>query len=244
MTLQWAAFGITALFGLLRLPGAIRGENRGICAALILMSFAMALSIPFFYLSLDSLLGGVNVANLLLRYSLFAVFLLLGAKTGAAFCAQGAQRLIRGPVGLAVLAGSSVLVAVLFFLSDLPESSTALEAYRDQTTVLAYSDAGRLYTAYIAGCLVPSLAAFSMDSQRRGDIRLSAGLIALGMASVVVHTLLSLTVWGLERGLWDILLNYAAVIVVALGLALLWNSQRIAKRHPQPGLLARAYGSR
>lgn len=244
MTLQWAAFGITALFGLLRLPGAIRGENRGICAALILLSCAMALSIPFFYLSVDSLLGSVNVANLLLRYILFTVLLILGLKAAAAFESPRARWLIGGPVGLCVLAAAVVLVAVLFFLSDLPESSTALEAYRGQTTVLAYSDAGRLYTAYIAGCLVPSLTAFSMDSQRRGDIRLSAGLIALGMASVVVHTLLSLTAWGLERGLWDIVLNYAAVIVVALGLALLWNSQRIAKRHPQPGLLARAYGSR
>lgn len=244
MTLQWAAFGITALFGLLRLPGAIRGENRGICAALLLLSLAMALSIPFFYLSLDSFLGGVNVANLVLRYSLFAVLLILGLKTAAAFDSSYARLLIAGPVGRCVLAASVVLVTVFFCLSDLPESSTALKAYWHQETVHAYGDSAGFYPVYIGSCLAPALFACAADSRRSNDIRTSAGLMALGLSALVIHSVLSLGVLRLDLGIWDRLLPYGAVIVVALGLALLWNSQRIAKRHPQPGLLARAYGSR
>ena len=244
MTLQWAAFGISAFFGLLRLPGAIRGENRGICAALILLSCAMALSIPFFYLSVDSLLGGVNVANLLLRYILFTVLLILGLKAASAFESPRARWLIGGPVGVCVLAATVVLVAVLFLLSDLPESSTALKAYWNQETVHAYGDSAGLYQVYVGSCLVPALFSCAVDTRRTNDIRTSAGLMALGLSAVVLHSLLSLRVLALHLGMWDRLLPYSAVILVTLGLALLWNSQRIAKRHPKPGLLARAYGSR
>ncbi|MBP3035796.1 hypothetical protein J2M53_05930 [Arthrobacter sp. zg-ZUI100] len=244
MTLQWVALGVVVFFGLLRLPAAIRGENRVIFTVLLLMSLVMALSIPFFYLPLDSLLGGVNVANLVIRYSLFAIFLILGLKLAAAFDAQRARRAIGGPAGRCVLAGSAVLVAVLFWLSDLPESSTGLAAYWDQDAVHAYGDVAGLYPVYVGGCLIPALVAYTADSRRRNDIRISAGLMSLGFSAVVIHSVLGLTVLGLNVGAWDRVLPYGAVILVTLGLALLWNSQRIAKRHPQPGLLARAYGSR
>lgn len=205
---------------------------------MVLMSAAVALSIPTFYLSLDALLGGVNIANLVIRYSLIAIFLILGLKLAAAFHALRARRLIAGPVGLSVLAAAVVAVAALFILSDLPESSTGLEAYRGQALVLAYSDVGRVYTAFVAACLAPALSAYAANPKRRRDIRLSAGLISLGMAAVVVHSLLSLAVWGLDRGSWDVLLNYTAIIVVTLGLALMWNSRRIARKHPEHGSLA------
>lgn len=244
MTLQWTAFGVTAFFALLRVPGVIRGENRGIFAALVLMALAVALGIPFFYLSLDALLGGVNITNLVIRYSLFAIFLILGLKLAVAFNSPRARWLIGGPVGLSVLAAAVAAAAVLFVISDLPESSTALEAYRGQNTVLAYSDVGRVYTAYVAACLAPALSAYAADSRRRRDIRLSAGLISLGMAAVVIHSLLSVALWGLERGAWDFLLNYGAVIVVALGLTIMWNSRRVAKKNPELGSLATVLGSR
>lgn len=244
MTLQWAALGATLFFALLRVPGAVRGENRGTFAALILMSLAMALSIPFFYLPVDALLGGVNVANLLLRYSLFAVLLILGLKTAAAFQAPLATRLIGGPAGMLVLSAAIVAVAVFYGLSDLPESSTALAAYWDQDTVHAYGDSSRLYQIYVGLCLVPSLFGAAASSRRPAGIRLSAALLALGLSAAVIHSVLSLAVVKPDIGVWDLVLPYSAVIVVSVGLALMWNSHRIAKRHPKPGLLARAYASR
>lgn len=244
MTLQWAALAATFFFALLRVPGAIRGENRGMFYAMILLSAAMALSIPYFYLPVDSLLGGVNVANLLLRYLLFAVLLILGLKAAAAFQAPLAARLIGGPVGLIVLAACSVSVAVLFGLSDLPESSTALAAYWDQDTVHAYGDSSRLYQIYVGACLVPSLFGSVAASRRPAGIRVSAGLLALGLTAAVIHSLLSLAALKPDIGVWDTVLPYSAVIVVSLGLGIMWNSLRIAKRRPKAGLLARAYASR
>ena len=244
MTLQWAALGATLFFALLRVPGAIRGENRGMFYALILLSAAMALSIPSFYLPVDAMLGGINVANLLLRYLLFAVLLILGLKASAAFQAPLAARLIGGPVGVIVLAACAVSVAVLYGLSDLPESSTALAAYWDQDTVHAYGDSSRLYQIYVGACLIPSLFGSAAGSRRPAGIRISAGLLALGLSAAVVHSALSLTAVNPDLGVWDLVLPYSAVIVVSLGLALMWNSHRIARRHPKPGLLARAYASR
>ncbi len=244
MTLQWAALGATLFFALLRVPGAIRGENRGMFSALILLSAAMALSIPFFYLPVDALLGGVNLANLLLRYLLFAVLLILGLKAAAAFQAPLAARLIGGPAGILVLTAATVAVAVFYGLSDLPESSTALADYWDQDTVHAYGDSSRLYQIYVGACLVPSLFGSAAAFRRPAGIRLSAALLALGLSTAVIHSVLSLTVVNPDIGVWDTVLPYSAVIMVSLGLALLWNSHRIAKRHPKPGLLARAYAFR
>ena len=244
MTLQVMAFGATVVFCLQRLPAAIRGENRGMFAALVLMAFGMALSIPFWYLRIDSLLGGINIANLLLRFSVFAAFIILGTKAAAAFNAPRAQRLIAGPVGFFVLGLAAAAVAVFFVLSDLPASSTALRAYEGQGTVAAYGDAARLYQAYVAACLAPALFLCAADSRRRFDIRISAGLMSLGMSTFGVHALLSLAVWDLPRGAWWDRLPYVAVLVISIALALIWNVRRIEKRKPKSNLLARAHGSR
>lgn len=244
MILQWIALAVSAFFALLRLPGAIRGENRGMFFALILLAAVMGLSIPAIYLPVDSLLGGVNVANLVIRYSLFIIVLILGVKGAAAFHAQRAQWLISGPVGLVVAGVASAVVLVLFILSDLPESSTALAAYWDQGTVRAYGDTSRMYQAYVVSCLIPSLVLCAADTSRRPDIRLSAGLLALGLSEVLVHSVLSLAVWNLELVLWDRILPYSAVIIISMGLAIIWNSQRVAKRKTPRGPLAEVYGSR
>lgn len=244
MTLPWTAFGVSAFFALLRLPGAIRGANRAMFLALILLSLAMALSIPFFYLPVDALLGGVNVTDVLLRYSLFAVLFILGMKASVAYGAPLAGRLIGGPAGRFVLSAATVSVAVFYALSDLPESSASLAAYWDQDTVHAYGDSARLYQIYVGACLVPSLFGCTTDSRRRSDIRLSAGLLALGLSATVVQSLLNLAVVDADLGAWDLVLPYWVVIVVSLGLALMWNSRRLEKRQPAVGSLTKVIPAR
>lgn len=244
MTLQWVAFGLSVIFALLRFPAAVRGENRGMFSALVLLALAMALSIGPIYLAVDSVLGGVNVANLVIRYSVFAVLLITGSKLAGAFNAPRAQRLIAGPCGLAVLGLVSAAVAVLFAASDLPESSPALRAYWDQATVSAYGDTSRVYQAYVAACLAPALVLCSADRQRRADIRISAGLMSLGCIAIVVHTVLTASLWDMQLVLWDRILPYSAVIAFSIGLALIWNSKRVSKRVPQSGSLAQVYGVR
>ena len=244
MTLQMAAFGLCLLFALQRLPAAVRGENRGIFYALLLMAAAMGLSIPSLYLSVDAMLGGMNIANVIIRYCVFATLVILGTKIAAAFNAPRAQLLISGTPGLAVLGVAAAAVAALFILSDLPESSPALRAYWDQGTVSAYGEIARVYQAYVAACLTPALFMCAADPRRRADIRISAGLMSLGMCIVVIHTLLSLAVWNLPRGAWDRVLPYTAVIVTAAGLAIIWNSQRRAKKQREAGPLSRVNHTR
>lgn len=244
MTLQWVAFGLSVFFALLRFPAAVRGENRGMFSALVLLAAAMALSIGPIYLAVDSVLGGVNVANLAIRYSVFAVLLIMGSKLAAAFNVPRARRLITGPCGLTVLGLVSVSVAVLFAVSDLPDSSPALRAYWDQATVTAYGDISRLYQAYVAACLAPAVILCSADRRRRASIRISAGLMSLGCIAIVVHSVLTASLWDMQLAFWDRILPYSAVISFSIGLALIWNSKRVANRVPQSGSLAQVYGVR
>ncbi|MCC3268965.1 hypothetical protein MUG94_00620 [Arthrobacter gengyunqii] len=244
MTLQWVVFGVTALFALQRLPSAIRGENRGTFWAFVLIALGMALSIPFFYQTVDALLGGINLANLLLRFVVFAAFLILGVKAAAAFKAHRAGRLIAGPVGFTALGLAVAAVIILFVLSDLPESSAALRAYEDQDTVVAYAHCARLYQTYVAACLAPAMFLYAADSRHRSDVRFSAGLMSLGMSLFIVHALLSLALWDVHPGAWERTLPYAAVLVISIGLALMWNARRLEKKKPKPNPLATVYGLR
>ena len=226
MMLQWVVFGITALFVLRRVPSAIRGENRGMFWALVLIALGMALSIPFFYQGVDSVLGGINLANLVLRFCVLAAFLIFGVKAAAAFKAPRAQRLIAGPVGFTALAVVVATLVVLFVLSDLPESSAALRAYEDQETVVAYAHCARLYQTYVAACLVPALFLSAADSRRRKYVRISAGLMSLGLSIFIIHALLSLAMWDVPGGAWERALPYAAVLSISLALALLWKDRK------------------
>ena len=100
-------------------------------------------------------ISGVNFANVLLRLSLLAEFL-LAAKIAAACHSPTAWAHLRGPVGVAVLAGCSGGILATYFLSDLRGPSPGLSGFFDQAPVVAYMWIGRLYIAYAAPCLVLS----------------------------------------------------------------------------------------
>ena len=237
---QVSAFGLSSLFALLRLPDAIRGRNRSIFACAVLIAVATGLSLPVFYEFLDPLLGGVNVANLILRMALYAVFVILGFKGAAAFNASRARSAVAGPVGAVVL-GATVLLTVYFFtISSLPYTSTGLYAFDDQASVIIYAHLGRLYPAYVAACLsFPALAA-SWNRRYRPAHRIGAGLFGAGLAVVVVFTAMSL-VWDLE--IFMLVLPFSAVILVILGLAVMWVSHLRSEGRPKLNLLSKSYGN-
>ena len=55
---------------------------------------AVALSLESVYELVDGLLGGVNIANLVLRLTLYSAFLLLGVRVATALGSTLARRLI------------------------------------------------------------------------------------------------------------------------------------------------------
>ncbi|RJU02139.1 hypothetical protein D6T65_05915 [Arthrobacter frigidicola] len=223
--IQWAALLLCVLGALLRVPGVRRGRGRMIFAALVLMSIAVALSLPPIYLPVDGVLGGWNAANLVIRLSLYAVVVLLGLRMAAAFDAERVRALIVGPVGISVLLLTVAATLVLFALSDLSESSTGLARYHGQQTVERYADIGRLYPGYVSACLVVPAAAGSLHSGSRPAHRLACFLLAAGFFSVACFAVLELF-QGLDLGVFEVVLPFGAILLVVSGLTLIWFSRR------------------
>jgi hypothetical protein len=234
--IQWAALLLCILGALLRMPGVRQGRGRMIFAALVLMTVAVALSLPPIYLPVDGVLGGWNAANLIIRLSLYAVVVLLGLRMAAAFNAERVRALIVGPVGVSVLLFAVAATVVLFALSDLPESSTGLARYHGQQTVERYADIGRLYPGYVSACLVWPAAAGALRSGSLPAYRLACSLLAAGFFLVVGFAVLEL-VEGLDLGVFELVLPFGAILLVVSGLTLIWFS-RLRGRSRQRNALA------
>ncbi|WP_434995608.1 hypothetical protein [Arthrobacter sp. Ld5] len=201
--------------------------------ALLLLTCAVGLSIEPIYLAVDGALGGVNIANLLLRMALYAVFVLFGIRMAAAFDSARARRLIVGPVGLSIVAVTVAATLYFFAASELEGSSTGLRAFGDQDTVQQYATVGRLYPGYVAACLVVPAALAALDRHGRTVHRLACALVACGYALVVVFVLLRLTPLDLMH--WDIVLPFSAILLTVLGLCLIWASRAVGRKSSSSG---------
>lgn len=238
LAFQVLAFALSSLFALFRLPDAIRGRNRSMFFCVALIAVSTGLSLPVFYEFIDPLLGGMNLANLLLRYALYGVFVILGLRGAAAFGAEWARRLIIGPIGLAVLGIVVVLTAGFFVASDIPATSTGLLDYSGQVTVEVYGMLGRLYPAYVAACVCAPALAAARNPRYRMPHRVGSGLFGAGLAVVVVFTALTMV---MEIGVFMVLLPFSAVILVTLGLVVMWISHRLQMKRPRRSALADRY---
>ncbi len=228
LMIQWIALGLCAVGALVRLPGVRRKRGRTIFAALVLLTLAVGLSIDPIYHAVDALLGGANLANLLLRLTLYAVFVLLGVRMAAAFGSVRARRLIAGPFGRVILALAVAATLYFFTAADVPTSSTGLRAFGDQGAVQQYAAVGRLYPAYVAACLVVPAIVSVFDRHYRPIHRVACGLLALGFLLVVVFVLLRLT--PLDLMAWDVILPFTAIVLAVTGLCLIWLSSTLSRR--------------
>lgn len=232
--LQWAALAVCLVCAAYRLPAASKGKNAELFWAFVLTAVAVGLSLPIIYRPVDGLLGGRNVANLVVRFALYAIFFILAAKLAAAYRSRRSERLIRGPLGVTVLILISAGTIALFLLSDLPTSSTGLTAYAGQSSVTAYALLGRFYPAYAAACLIAPTAR-AAHTGPAGMRRIAAALICAALSMVVAATALQLPSLPVPT-LIDALL-YGSVIAMALGLTLVWVALRTARRNaarPRP----------
>ncbi|MHA7154517.1 hypothetical protein [Arthrobacter sp. TMN-50] len=234
--IQWTVLASCIGFALLRLPDAVRGRGRGVFVALVLLVVAVGLSLPQIYLPVDGFLGGINIANLIIRLSLFAIVVLLGIRIAAAFRSRRTRSLIVGPVGVAVLGLFVLGTVALFVVSDLPESSTGLQAYYGQGTVQYYAEAGRLYPGYVAACLILPAVKGVADPTGRLAHRGASALLAIGFLAVTYFAVARLAVGDL--GIWEVILPFGAILLVTTGLTIIWATRRRTERSPQGNPLA------
>lgn len=228
---QLLALLLCVVFAALRLPDALNGKGRRIFAVLVLFTIAVSLSVEPIYLYVDGLLGGVNVANLIVRLSLYAIVFLLGVRCAAAFRSQRARWLIEGPLGITALAIAVISTVVLFTVTEHPHSSTGLAAYAHEATIICYHHIGRLYPAYVAACLlIPTLTEARNPASRRLH-RLASGLLFTGFLMVLLFALVNLV--GLNLGVFSSVLAYGSIVLVTTGLTMIWMSRRRSERRPR-----------
>lgn len=226
--IRFTVLVLLMLFIAVRVPGAVRGRNTAVFASLVLMFVAVALSLEVFYQLVDGWLGGRNYANLLLRFLVYAVLAILGARVAAAFRAPRATRLILGPIGILVLTVTAVMTWFFFATSDLPVSSAGLAAYLDQGSVSWYANVGRLYPGYVGTCLIVPALRNAVSAGNPLLARIGSALLSGGFAILTVYVVLRLP--PLSIGIWDVVLPFGVIALVSGGLTLFWLSHHRARR--------------
>lgn len=230
--LQWSTLLVCALVALFRTPAALRGENRSLFGIFVLATIAMLLSIESSYVVVDTWLGSANYANLLLRFVIYGTVLLAGYKIARAFSHSGGVRLLRGPLGFAVLALVSLATVVPFLLADTAGTSVGMAALPDQSEhnqqlIRLYTAAGRLYPAFVAACLLPATLG-AVVSRLPGLVRSGAAVLSFGAVAMILLSFGEL----LPRSLTFLqyYISSAAVLGLVVGLTLIWVGKVAAQR--------------
>ncbi|MFJ5962595.1 hypothetical protein [Pseudarthrobacter oxydans] len=225
--LQWSTLATCGLIAAARVPSAVRGENRSLFYIFGLMTVAILLSIEKPYVAIDQALGGINLANLLLRFIIFAAIYFVGIRVTRGFGADSAYRRITGKAGMVVLLVISLALVVLFFMMDTVGSSAGLAAVSEKSErnfvlVEYYGAAGRAYPAYISLVLLPAMVRAVRD-RLPILVRIAAALLATG--GVAIALTLLFPVVPPEWGAAEFVINYTAVLCFVLGLALIWAAK-------------------
>ena len=230
--LQWTTLAVCAVLAAFRVPSALRGENKSLFFIYALLALGLLLSIDAPYVAVDRVLGGMNLANLLLRFIVFGAIFALGLRIARGFGAEDALRLITGPPGIAFAGAASAAVVVVFLMMDTAGSSAGMMGVYDKDArnaalVEFYGAAGRLYPAFIMLALLPAMVR-AVRSRLPVLVRLSAALLAAG--SVAMTLTLSSPVIPASLAHLRFVFNYTAVLCLLVGLALIWVSKATARR--------------
>lgn len=235
--LQWTTLMVCAAATLARIPSALQGRNRSLFLIFLLATAAAILSMEQFYLPADRAVGGMNIANVILRLLIFATIHLIALRVSRAFGAADTRRLISGPAGLTVLGIFAAALLGIFAMMDPAASSLGLADVGDRSARNAallpfYWAAARGYPAYVALALLPSLVR-TVKSSLPGLVRTGAGLMAAGAAATASGFLLEFM--GPALGLLRSAVNNAAVVFFILGLATVWLARVRAAGPRIPG---------
>ncbi|MFC8411420.1 hypothetical protein [Arthrobacter sp. NPDC057259] len=237
-TLLVSVLAICAVITVMRIPAALRGENRSLFGIFLLITVAMVFSIQSSYAVIDGFLGSRNYANLILRFVIYGTVLLAGYKIAKGFENKRSLRLLLGPIGLTALALICLATAVPFLLANTAGTSVGLATLPDQSErnrqlIALYTLAGRLYPAYVAACLLPATI-HALRSRLPGLVRGGAALLTFGSIAMVSMPFSDLVPRGLT--FLQYYINSAAVLGLVLGLALIWLGRLSARRSGRAGL--------
>ncbi|WP_138444575.1 hypothetical protein [Sinomonas susongensis] len=224
--LQWATCAVVTILLLTRLPAFLHGHNRLMFWLMTLLDLAVLLSIEGPYLAVDRLLGGHNMANLILRFVIYGFVLLLGVRVARAFSGYRAERALLGPFGLGLLAASSAVLVASFVLSDVTTSRVGFNTPDLELWPAVYGTMGRIYPTFTGIVLLPVLAS---TVRRPGPplLRWAAAFLGLGYVDLAVSNIITVLP---KEDLWlSQSINYSTILLICVGLALVWVSSVLGK---------------
>lgn len=226
--LQWSTLAVCATVAAVRVPSALRGQNRSLFYIFALISLAILLSIEAPYVAVDQAMGGTNLANLALRFIIFGAIYFVGLRITRGFGAAEGYRLIAGRTGTVVLAVVSVAVVAVYLMMDTAGSSAGMAALaakdgRNAVLVEYYGAAGRAYPAYVSLVLLPAMFRACRRSSLPALVRFAAALLAAGSVAIGLSLLFPLIPPAL--GPVEFVINYTAVLCFVIGLALIWAAR-------------------
>jgi hypothetical protein len=237
--LQWTTLIVCAAATLARIPSALQGRNLSLFLIFLLATAAAVLSLEPYYLAADRALGGMNIANVLLRLIVYATIYLIALRVTKAFGATDAYRLISGPAGLAMLGIFAAALVTAFAMMDAAPSSLGLAEVGDTSARNAellpfYWAAARGYPVYVVLALLPSLIR-TLNSRLPGLVRAGAALMAAGAAATTAGFLLEFA--GPAVDLQRSAVNNGAVVFFILGLTTVWLARVRATGFRRPGTM-------
>lgn len=246
MTFITVLFAVGCVVLLSKLPRLFRGEGVNAFAATLLLTLSIGLAITQPYLVIDRLLGGHNVANLILHLMLTAAFFFIGLCLADAHLGKGARRLIRGPLGMVVLASVIVLTILFFVMSDTSDSGTGMSAVDRQWTITAYGAMNRVYPAFIGLAIIPSMVAAVANRKRSRSLRMFSALqvVAFSIAVLTLPILALEFIPGVDVGSVYTVPTWVAVgcfLAGALGLELArrqGKDRQVAEEHGNAAAVA------
>ncbi|GAB4100622.1 hypothetical protein [Sinomonas halotolerans] len=217
--LAWTTFAVALLLAAVRIPAARRGENRLMLVLFLLFAAAILLSIKGPYLAIDAVIGGINLTNLVLRFIIYAVCLLLAVRIARAFGAYRAERALLGPFGLAALGLVGAGTVASFLLMDQAASSVGLRALDGDPWLDVYGALGRLYPTFTGIVLLPALVG-AARTRGRAVLRTAAALLAGGYALLALTNTFILMPPGWTPVMQT--MNYGTLLLLFGGLGVIW----------------------
>lgn len=224
--LQWATCAVVTILLLTRLPAFLRGHNRLMFWLMTLLDLTVLLSIEGPYLAVDHLLGGHNVANLILRFLIFGFTLLLGVRVARAFSGFRAERALLGPFGLGLLAVVSAILVASFVLSDLTTSRVGFRTPDLEVWPAVYGTMGRIYPTFTGIVLLPVL---TWAVRRHGPalLRWAAAFLGLGYVDLAISNVITVLP---KEDLWlSESINYSTILLLCIGLTLVRVSSLLGR---------------
>lgn len=223
---------VLVVFSAIRTPTAIRGRNRPLWIAHILMIVCLVFAITPVYLFVDALLGNSNLANLL-SHLLFGLIFYFGCQHVAVGIARpDLATLIASKASKLALGVLSIIMVSTFLGASLAGSSMGLNAYRGDWLVAAYKSVSFIYPMLCSVVLVGPLFAEASENVAVPWARRTAlWCLCIGFGLVVPVPFIHAAEFWLPflRG-WVDLFIYSAVLFVALGPVIAFLTSRVSPR--------------